>query len=53
MCLSLSKKLIDILSQSRMAAIAVGCDLDAIRAVFPIGDEAELKRRTYTLVSKG
>jgi len=51
-CLLFSQKLIHMLSKRRMAALAVACDMDAIREVFPKGDPAELKRRIYTLCFK-
>lgn len=52
MCLQFSKKLIHMLSKRKMGALAVACDMNAIREVFPKGDETELKRRTYTLCFK-
>lgn len=47
--LRFSKKLIHLLSQRKMGAIAVACDMEAIREVFPNGDEAGLQSRTYVL----
>jgi hypothetical protein len=52
MCLDFSKKLIHMLSKRRMAALAVACDMNAIREVFPKGEPSELKARTYTLCFK-
>ena len=52
MCLQFSKKLIHMLSQRRMGAIAMACDMNAIREVFPKGDKASLIRRTYVLCIK-
>jgi Protein of unknown function (DUF3800) len=50
--LQFSKKLIHMLSMRKMGAIAMACDMDAIREVFPKGDEADMKRRTYVLCIK-
>jgi hypothetical protein len=50
--LRFSKKLIHMLSLRKMGAIAIACDMDAIREVFPKGDEVALKRRTYVLCIK-
>jgi hypothetical protein len=43
--LRLSKKLIHMLAKRKMGAIAVACDMNAIREVFPKGHDAELIRR--------
>lgn len=51
-CLKLSKKLIGLVAERKMGAIAVACDMDAMREVFPKGDEASLFRRTYILCVK-
>lgn len=52
MCLRFSKKLIQMLSKRKMGAIAIACDMNAIREVFPKGDDADLNRRTYVLCVK-
>jgi hypothetical protein len=51
-CLNLSKRLIGLVAQRKMGAVAIACDLDALREVFPKGDEASLFRRTYVLCVK-
>jgi hypothetical protein len=51
-CLKFSKKLISLLSERRMGAFAVACDMEAIKQVFPKGDAEGLLRRTYTLCFK-
>jgi hypothetical protein len=52
MCLQLSKKLIHMIAKRKMGAIAIGCDMNAIREIFPGGDERGLLRRSYVLCMK-
>jgi hypothetical protein len=52
MCLEFSKKLIGLLAKRKMGAIGVACDMNAIRQVFPKGDDATMIRRTYVLCFK-
>jgi len=51
-CIQLSRKLINMLARRKMGAIATGCEMDAIRQVWPKGDEKSIKRRTYVLCMK-
>jgi len=52
MCRRFSKALIDLIARRKMGAIAIACDMDAIRSVFPKGDAAGMMRRTYVLCMK-
>lgn len=51
-CIRLSRKLINTLAKREMVAVAVGCNMDAIQQVWPKGETATLKRRTYVLCIK-
>jgi hypothetical protein len=51
-CVNLSKKLITLLAQRKMGALAIACDMNAIKEVFPKGDTEGLIRRTYILCFK-
>lgn len=51
-CLNFSKRLVTLLAERKMGSIAIGCDMDAIRKVFPKGDKEGLIRRTYILCFK-
>jgi hypothetical protein len=51
-CIAFSKRLITLLAERKMGAIAIACDMDAIREVFPKGDAEGMIRRTYVLTFK-
>jgi len=51
-CIRFSRKLVNILVKREMAALATGCNMQAIQQIWPNGDKKTLHRRTYILCIK-